>query len=160
MLSGEPFQHSGRQRERERFRDGKRGKKNRAQGGEGAGRGFAEEPFSSGAAAQAVPDVCAALHVISDRSEPHCYNQWHYLLLLFSLFLPLFSRSVSCRASSESLRCSGVIRCFGLTRDRNTDTHTHTHTHTRTKHNTLTGGIYRELQSARGGECDAEAQPS
>lgn len=32
---------------------------------ESAGRGFAEKLFSSGAAAQAVPYVCAALHVIS-----------------------------------------------------------------------------------------------
>ncbi|TNN73420.1 hypothetical protein EYF80_016374 [Liparis tanakae] len=50
--------------DRERFLDSKRRKK-REGDKESAGRGFAEEPFSSGAAAQAVPDVCAALHVFS-----------------------------------------------------------------------------------------------
>lgn len=57
-----------RESERERFRDceRKRGRKKEHRGyRKSAGRGFVEEPCSSGAAAQAVPDVCAALHVIS-----------------------------------------------------------------------------------------------
>lgn len=106
MLSGKSFQCSGSGRpEREKDletakreeREEKKKKKRHEGEGESAGRVFAEEPSSSGAAARAVPDVCAALHVIS---RPLRATLWHNHWLHLVLFSPLSSLFSLCPSHS------------------------------------------------------------
>ncbi len=127
----------------------KRKKKGHEGERESAGRGFAEEPFSSGAAAQAVPDVCAAFHVISRplRATLTGFNSFYFPSLLF-LHLFLCSSLAPLVQTACTPHMWWDVRA---TRGRNA----HTHAQHNTPSPSLTGGIYRELKSGKEGGVTA-----
>lgn len=110
-----------------------------------AGRGSAKQPVSSGAAAQAVPDVRASPSRHQPTAQSHTVPQSPAPTRpIFSLSVPsFFSPLFSCRLCS-----SHVIDSSRHQRQEHTHAYTHPQAHTRAtqQSHSFTAGIYRELK--------------
>lgn len=132
MLSGKPFQHSGRRREpeRERFRYSKRGKKRSTRKKEKVPAEALQRSSSLQVQLLKLFQMCVQRFTSSvDRSEPRSGTITGFTTFYFHSFFIFFPVCVS-YSSPHSLHSSHCFRCSGYQRQECSHTHTHMHSTT------------------------------